>query len=349
MDTLWIIIICLVFSFFASLFLTKRWILIAKQRGITGKDMNKRDKKKVADFGGIMPVITIVLALFLYIFFKTFVLKSSTQLVDILVITVTIILAGLIGFVNDILSLSMTKDVEIVSELIGKGGRGIGGWIRMLLTIPVALPLIVINAGHHFITVPILGHVWVGLAYPLVIVPIAIVGATNGTNLLAGYNGLESWLGVVIFFGFGVMSLITGQLWLVLVAAIVIFALLGFLVFNKYPSQVFPGDSLTFALGSLVACFAIVGNIEKFALILFIPFIIEGFLKWGSNFKAENFGKPRKDGSLKRPSKKIFSLTHLAIWIIEKIKPSHKAYEKEVILTIVFIEIIFIILGLVFM
>jgi len=342
-----IIIICLVFSFLASIILTKKWITVARAIGIVGKDMNKYKKNGAADFGGIMPIIAIVMSIFLYIFFKTFLLKSSTHFMEIIVISITLILAGLVGFVNDVLSLKMTKDKEMTARIVlgDKISRGVGGWTRMLLTVPIAIPLIVINAGNPFISLPFFGQIWIGLAYPLIIVTLAIVGATNGMNLLAGYNGLESWLGIVIFFGLGMMSLVTGQLWLALLAAIIIFALAGFLVFNKFPAKVFPGDSLTFGLGALVACFAVLGNMEKFALFLFIPFIIEGILKARSRFKAQNFGIPNKDNSLDPPTKETRSLTHFFLKFIKKIKPSHKAYEREVVLALVILEICLVIFG----
>ncbi len=47
-------------------------------------------------------------------------------------------------------------------------------------------------------------------------------------------------------------------------------ALLAFLWFNWYPAKVFPGDTLTYSVGALVACIAILGDMEKIAVILFI-------------------------------------------------------------------------------
>ncbi len=350
MLTIIIIIICLLVSLILSLILTKNWISVAKAIGIVGKDMNKYTKDSVADFGGMMPIVAIILTLFLYVFFKTFLLHSSTHFIEILVICMTLLLAGLIGFFNDVLSLKMTKDKEITArKILGDISRGLGGWTRMLLTIPAAIPLIIINAGYQTITLPFLGHVWIGLAYPLIIVTIAVVGATNGFNLLAGLNGLESWMGVIMFFGVGIVSLLTGQLWLGLIAAIVIFALLGFLFFNRCPAKVFPGDSLTFGMGALIACFAVLGNMEKFALFIFIPFIIEGILKSRSGFKAQCFGIPKKDGSLENPNRQVYSLTHIFLKLIRKIKPSHKVYEKEVVFGLVLLEIILVLIYLLFL
>jgi UDP-N-acetylmuramyl pentapeptide phosphotransferase/UDP-N-acetylglucosamine-1-phosphate transferase len=48
--------------------------------------------------------------------------------------------------------------------------------------------------------------------------------------------------------------------------------LLAFLIFNRYPSKVFPGDVLT-------AIVAILANLERFAVMLFLPYYVELLLK----------------------------------------------------------------------
>ena len=92
----------------------------------------------------------------------------------------------------------------------------------------------------------------------------------------------------------------------------------------------------------MIACFAIFGNMEKIAILLFLPFIIEGFLKARSKFKAESFGIPQQDGSLERPYKKIYSLTHVSIVFLKKIKK--KAYEKDVVGLLLIIQLIIAVL-----
>ena len=327
-----IVILNLIFSLLACFILTKWWIIVAKKNKLEGKDMNKYKKPLVAEAGGIAVSISIVLSIMLYIFFKTFVLKSLTNLDNILVLTITLLLACFIGFIDDILGWK----------------TGLRSWQKILMTIPIAIPLMVVNAGQHTMSIPFLGVIDFGLWYPLILIPFAIVGATNGYNLLAGYNGLEAGLGAIIFVALGIISLATGQLWLALIAGIIVLALSAFLLLNKIPAKVFPGDSLTYSLGALIACFAIFGNIERGALILFIPFIIEGILKLRSKFKAENFGKPNKDDSLEAPYNKIYSLTHVALKILKKIKPSHKVYERDIVLTLYLVEIILAIIVIIY-
>ena len=319
----------LLFAFLLSIILTNWWIKVARKNKLLGKDMNKHSKPLVAEAGGIAVISAIIFSLLFYIFLKTFLLKTELNVLNISILAITLLLACFIGFIDDILGWK----------------KGLKQWQKLLLTLPIAVPLIVINAGHSSMSIPFLGNINFGLLYPIVLVPLAILGTTNGYNILAGYNGLEASLGIVIFGAFGIISLFTGQMWLALIAGIVIFALLGFLFFNKYPSEVFPGDSLTYALGALVACFAVFGNIEKLALIIFIPFILEGILKARSRLNAENFGIPNKDNSLEAPYKQTYSLTHFALKLLKKLKPSHKVYEKDVIVFLVLLEVLVAIIA----
>ena len=317
-------ILIIIITFCLAGIVTDYWIRVARKNKLEGKDMNKYSKPLVAEAGGIAVIATLVFPLLVYIFIKTFFYQTEGNLVNLTITVVTILLACFIGFIDDILGWK----------------KGLKQWQKLLLTLPVAIPLIVINAGEHIMNVPFLGNVDFGLFYPLFLIPLAMIGTTNGYNILAGYNGLEASLGVVIFGFLGIVSLTTGQFWLALTAGIIVASLLGFLIYNKFPSRVFPGDSLTYSLGALITLFAVFGNMEKMALILFIPFILEGILKLRSRLKAENFGIPNKDNSLERPYDKHYSLTHLAITLIKKIKPSHKVYEKDVVLFIVAIEFI---------
>ena len=319
-----IAVVLIVLDFFISFALTRYWIKSAKKNELVGKDMNKFSKPPVAEAGGVAVVLSIVLGILIYIFIKTFIFKTETHIIESLVIITSILLAGFIGFIDDILGWK----------------KGLKPWHKMLLTFIIAIPLMVINAGHSTMSLPLFGQIDFGIIYPLILIPIGVVGCTNGVNLLAGYNGLEASLGAIIFIIFGIVAIQTNLIWLALIIGLVIASLMGFLIFNKYPAKVFPGDSLTYLVGALIGCFAIIGNMEKIALILFIPFILEGILKAKSKFKAENFGKVNKDNSLEAPYKKSYSLTHLSLKILKKIKPSHKVYEKDVVLSLVLFEII---------
>ena len=175
METLNVIFSGILFfiSLILSLFLTKYWIIIAKRNNLVGKDMNKFSKPPVAEAGGIAVVLSIVLGILIYIFVKTFILKTETHIIESLVIITSILLAGFIGFIDDILGWK----------------KGLKPWQKILMTLIIAIPLMVINAGHSTVNLPLFGLINFGIIYPLILIPAGVVGCTNGVNLLAGYNG----------------------------------------------------------------------------------------------------------------------------------------------------------------
>jgi UDP-N-acetylglucosamine--dolichyl-phosphate N-acetylglucosaminephosphotransferase len=189
-----------------------------------------------------------------------------------------------------------------------------------------------------------------GLLYPLLIVPLGVIGATNGFNLLAGYNGLEAGMGLVIFAVFGFTGLFVGKLWIAFIAFIVYACLLAFLAFNWYPAKVFPGNSFTYAVGALIATLAILGNMERIALWLFIPYFLEILLYLRARVvdrmgDVQAFAKVNNDGSLELPYKHIYDTTHLAIWILKRVK--EKVYERDVVLFLIAVEALFAISGVI--
>ena len=122
-------------------------------------------------------------------------------------------------------------------------------------------------------------------------------------------------------------------------------SLVGFWFYNKNPAKIFPGDSMTWAIGALIAGMAILGNFEKIAVFVFIPYILEFFLKLRGGFKKHSFGKPNKDNSLEMPYDKIYGLEHLSIYTLKRLKPSKKVYENDVVWLIHGFQLIFIILA----
>jgi len=326
----------LLLSFILTLFLTKRWIKSANAAKLVGKDMNKHDYPSIPRSGGLVVAIVICFSLLIYIFLKTFSLIGSpaSNVVEAFAISATVLLAGFIGFIDDVLGWK----------------EGLTQLQKVLLTVPIALPLTVLNVDQTVMVLPFLGNVDLGLLYPLLVVPLGIIGATNGFNLLAGYNGLETGMGLVIFAVFGFIGIIVGKLWIALIAFIVYACLLAFLAFNWYPAKVFPGNSFTYAIGALIATIAILGNMERIAVWLFIPYFLEILLylrarvidKMGD---VQAFAKPNEDGSLEMPYKHIYDTTHLAIWFLKKVKG--KVYERDVVLFLIAVQALIAISGVI--
>lgn len=314
-----------------SIFLTGFWIKAARSAKLVGKDLNKYDKPAVPEGGGVAAVLAIVFAISLYIFIKTYLLHTETHLLEAFAILATLLLACFVGFMDDILGWL----------------KGLKSWHKVLLTLPIALPMVIVNVHHSTMNFPFLGPVNFGLLYPLAIVPIAVIGSSNGVNLLAGYNGLEAGLGSIILGTLGFVAWWQGDAWLALIAFCAVAALIGFLAFNWFPAKIFPGDSLTYSIGALIAVIAILGNMEKLALFLFIPFFLDAILLVRArNIKVKAFSKVNPDDSLEAPYSKSYDTTHIALRALKWLRG--KVYEKDVVKLLLVAEFIICIIGLKF-
>ncbi len=320
-----ILFVPIILSFLISLFSIEKWIKKAKQIGLVWEDMNKVEgKKEVAGSGGIVVLASFFIGVLVYIAIKTFYQKNNANLIEIFALLTSVLIAGGIGFIDDLFGWR-------------KGGLSIK--TRIFLLIFAAIPLVVINAGES-----ILAGIEFGLIYPLVIIPIGIVGATTTFNFIAGYNGLEASQGIILLSALSLVSWLTGNSWISLILLIMIFSLIAFYLFNHYPAKVFPGDVLTYSIGILIAIASILGNMEKIAVFFFIPYILEVILKIRGGLKKQSFGKMTSNG-LENRYGKVYGLEHIAIKLLKKIKG--KATEKEVVYLINLFQIAIICLGLI--
>jgi UDP-N-acetylglucosamine--dolichyl-phosphate N-acetylglucosaminephosphotransferase len=297
------------------------WIRKARSRGFVGRDVHKLDGREIPEMGGIMVIFSIGLSILIYIAFDTFIYLNPESTTEILAAVASLLIAAMIGMIDDILEWRI----------------GIKQKTKVLLSFLIPLPLMIINAGHSEMTFPIIGTLDLGLLFPLLIVPIAIMGASNAFNMLAGYNGLEAGMGIIIFSTLGFLAFITGGTEATMIAVTSISALIAFLYYNRIPAKVFPGDTLTYPIGAMMAIVAILGNIEKYAAMLFFLYYIELILKKRGNFKEQSYGKLLHDGSLSVKDR-IYSIPHIAILFLRMFKG--KAYENEVVLVVLFFQII---------
>lgn len=326
-----ILLIPILISFILTLYTLPKWILKCRQVGYLWEDMNKTEKvKNVAASGGVIVIISFVLGVLSYIAIKTFIMNQDDRNLQIFALLSVILILALVGFIDDVL---------------GWAHRGLSVRFRLFLAFIASVPLVVINAGTKIINVPFIGLFDLGIYYSLILIPIGIAGATTTYNFLAGFNGLEAGQGIIILSFLSFVAYKTGSPGLTVVGLCMVASLIVFYFYNKYPAKVFPGDVLTYAIGSLIAGMAILGNFEKIAVFVFIPYIIETFLKLRGRLEKPSFGKVNEDKSLEMPYDKIYGLTHLSLLLLKKFKK--KVYEKDVVYLIFFFQIIICLAALI--
>jgi len=334
-----ILIVSMLTSFVITFFVTPYFIRFLQAAGVVGLDLQKRDKPRLATSGGICVAFGVLSGLLSYIGLQTYtgdqpsiIYGLENWLVYLLAVTSSIVIVMFVGLLDDL---------NVKSKMVGtKEGRdiriGIPQWLKPLLTLPAAIPLMAVSAGVTKMAIPFVGTVDFGpIVYPLLMIPLGFVGTSNAVNMLGGFNGLETGMGIVYFLGLGIYAALHKSIGTV-IFLITFAALVGFIRYNWYPAKILPGDSLTYLLGSIVAAGVIIGNMEKSGVLVTLPFIIEFLLKVRVKFNASCLGKLREDGKLDPPyGKKIYSWTHAAM----NLKP---LTEKQVTLALILIQAFFV-------
>lgn len=317
-----LLIICLFISFAFTFVLVGWWIGRAEKAGLMGIDMHKISRKRVAEIGGLPVFFGFVFGAMLYTGYRTFINGFTDFNVEILGVLATVSLVCIIGIVDDILGWKL----------------GLRQYQKPILCLFAALPMVMTQIGNSRVVLPFAGELELGILYFVVVVPFAISGAANAFNMLAGYNGLEAGMGAIILSTLGFVAWQSEGLGKVaMLAGIMAACLLAFLFFNWYPSRVFPGDTLTYTVGSLIAAVSILGNTEKLALFLFVPYFIEFLLKARGRWKKESFSRIDRNGFLILPYKKVYGLGHLVVKIKNGL--NSRVREKDVVVSLLGLEL----------
>ncbi len=318
-----ILYLSLLISFLVTFTITPYLIRYLKKIDLVVKDVHKEEKPLVPVSGGLAVLGGVMSGLMLYIFIQTFYYESSTTLLFLFSGITTILLITFIGFIDDLV-IEKSKDET----------SGLKQWQKPLLTLFAAVPLMVVKAGTSTMLIPFLGRVDIGLLYPLVFVPIGIIGASNMVNMLAGFNGSEAGMGLVYIGMLGLYSYVNERYSAAAIAGITFCALLAFYYYNKFPAKILAGDSLTYLLGGVLVTIAVLGNIERAALIASIPFFIEFLLKLKGKFKKKTIGK-LENGKIKSLyENKIYSIPHI-------LTRTGKFTEKQVVYFMMLIHLAF--------
>ena len=133
-----------------------------------------------------------------------------------------------------------------------------------------------------------------------------IAGMSNATNLTDGLDGLAAGTVMVVMVVMSAIAYRSDLLDASIFAAAIAGACIGFLWFNAYPADVFMGDTGSLALGTGLACLAIVTKTEIVSLVI------------GGLFVAEAISVILQVVHYKRTKKRLFLMA-----------PLHHHFEKK--------------------
>ena len=209
-------------------------------------------KQGTPTMGGIAFLFSVMLT-------SLFFMKSYPQIIPILFMTVGF---GFVGFLDDYI------------KVVRKHSEGLNPKQKMaaqfVITAIFCFYMMKYSGGGTVIHIPFLHTDWdMGWLYiPMVF--LVVLGTDNGVNFTDGLDGLCTSVTIIVatFFTVVAMTTVSG---IAPITGAGVGALLGFLLFNVYPAQVFMGDTGSLALGGFVASTALV--LQNPLIILLVGFI----------------------------------------------------------------------------
>ncbi|WHY76913.1 MraY family glycosyltransferase [Neobacillus sp. WH10] len=239
--------ITLVICFFAAIVLTPLVKKLAFLIGATDKPNHRKVHVKIMPrLGG--------LAIFLSFIIGILIIKPDGEYHLPIVFGAIIII--LTGMVDDV------KEISPKWKLLGQ----------------IAAAAVVVIVGDlrvEFIKLPFGGQVDFGyLSIPLTM--IWIIGITNAINLIDGLDGLAGGVSSIALFSIAGMSVVTGNVYVTVMALIVAISTVGFLFYNFHPAKIFMGDTGALFLGFMIGVLSLLGYKSVTFISLVIPIIILG-------------------------------------------------------------------------
>ena len=244
-------------SFPVSLALTRFFMYWNLKHGIIGIDVHKLNRPKIPEMVGVTVPITLVL------FAAIYAMVGGSSLIPLLAYCLVVGLAALVGAVDDRLRL-----------------RGI---FKPLLTLFCGLPVLVLGLAFpgqvytSTLHVPLFGGYHLPVIYPLTIL-VAVSVTSNTVNMLDPLNGSMAGSISIVAGGLLVGSLLVGAgSTPVFLYASLMFSLLGFLYYNRFPARAFAGNVGQLSIGASVGALAILGRTEIASIVAIFPNIQNSF------------------------------------------------------------------------
>jgi UDP-N-acetylmuramyl pentapeptide phosphotransferase/UDP-N-acetylglucosamine-1-phosphate transferase len=220
-----------------------------RRRGLVGIDIHKLDRPKIPAMGGLSIMAGLTAGLF------------SLELLDgpsadIVAFLGTILIAGVIGVVDDLRPLSST--------------------LKPVLTALAAVPILLLGTFDPHPILPLIGALRLTILYPALIL-CAIPVTANAVNMLDVFNGSLSGTLMIISLTLAAVLAVSGRTTAMGLAFALFGSLLAFYLFNRHPARVFGGDTGSLAVGAAVGALAVIGRIEVVTVVALVPYVMNAF------------------------------------------------------------------------
>ncbi|KRK72089.1 mraY protein [Latilactobacillus sakei subsp. sakei DSM 20017 = JCM 1157] len=176
-----------------------------------------------------------------------------------------LVLYGLLGFSDDFI------------KVFKKQNLGLRAWQKLagqILGGAVFLAVYFHEGFSHALNIPLIGTISSSWFFSLFII-VWLVGFSNAVNLADGIDGLVAGLAIVSFATYTIIAFRQNQIDVAIFGLTIIGGLIGFLIFNHKPAQIFMGDVGSLALGGALAAMSILLHREFSLLLIGLVYVIE--------------------------------------------------------------------------
>ena len=211
--------------------------------------------------GGLAFIAGITVAMVVSMFMKG---SMTTEKIAILL---SMFAFGAIGFIDDF------------NKVAKKQNEGLTPKQKLVLQVVfgAALAVFMMMKEGTSMLLPFFGKT---VDFGILYIPFVIfieVAMANAVNLTDGLDGLAASTSSIVACTFAIAGLtVNGGNEPMAVAGQAVFgALIGFLIYNRYPAKIFMGDTGSMALGGVLSAMAIVGHVEWLLPIAGLLYVIE--------------------------------------------------------------------------
>jgi len=303
--------VAIIFSLLVTAVLGKRIIAMLQryQMGETIRDLGlhgQQEKAGTPTMGGLMIIFGTLIPVLLL---------TKLDNIYIILLIVTTLWMGLIGFLDDYLKIKKKDKAGLKGrfKIVGQLSLGLlvgavlyfhpdvtikqqmdvdGAFMQEEKSTKTTIPLLKNNEFDYSDVIAWAGDGAADYAW-LIFIPAVIfiiTAVSNGANLTDGVDGLAAGTASVSVLTLGVFAWVSGNIifadylnvmYIPQISEVVVFvaafvgALVGFLWYNAYPAQVFMGDTGSLTIGGIIAVLALAVRKELLIPILCGIFLIE--------------------------------------------------------------------------
>jgi UDP-N-acetylglucosamine--dolichyl-phosphate N-acetylglucosaminephosphotransferase len=286
-----------------------------RNHGITGRDVHKHGTKELPEMCGIAILVGLTASA------TTCAILFPNTLRETAAFIATVLMAGAIGFVDDL--------------------RPLSARIKPLLTAFACIPILALGTYDPIPVIPFVGPVRLTIIYPILI-PVALAVTSNSVNMMDVMNGAMAGTVSVISVAIAAILLFAGRTETAALAIGLLGALLAFYYFNRFPARVFDGDTGSLAVGAALGALAILGRIEVVVVVALIPHIMNAFYGLASVGRLYERREIRhrptklmKDGKLEANAEKTAPITLTRIILAAGPLGEEKVVQSMITLTII--------------